>query len=520
MKKLLAILAVAACLIAAAAFPAAAFAAKKPAVNDLERVRALAGPSVVNLQITWTAYVWDRYNKSYIGDVSAKNDVKEFSLTMQCTGFVTSPNGYIATAGHCVDRNEVRQEFIAEAAHWLADCQCYYEGQVTAAHMLDVESTDWEVDRWDGPADTVRKGAALGGIKAAWSVSAGGVEAGKFLPAKVIKSQTFDNGDGALLKVNATGLPALPMTVGEPEIGSKVMAIGFPVSVDEVTDPDTEPSYKDGTLGSKSTRGGGLTSVYEVSAATSGGMSGGPVVNLEGEVLGFVSFGNADEPQAFNFMRPASTLTELEVAGSQNQLDPMSRSYRTGLQAYFNGDKAGAVSNLGKVLEAQPSNAFARDFLAKAKALPDPPAPPQPESTFPVVPVAIGGAAALAVAGLVVVLLRRRRKNAPLPATGTGGDGGTPVTPAPLPDPAPIEMVELPADTQPSGMQPVGFTTATRQDRSETTVGGSGTGLSAAPVDTKEQAPIPVQAVGTYCGRCGAPNPVGHRFCGTCGHGL
>ena len=71
-------------------------------------------------------------------------------------------------------------------------------------------------------------------------------------------------------------------------------------------DADLEPSYKDGSLGSQSTENNGLTSVYEISAATSGGMSGGPVVDDSGSVMGFVDFKNATETQAFNFMRPVS----------------------------------------------------------------------------------------------------------------------------------------------------------------------------------------------------------------------
>ena len=149
-------------------------------------------------------------------------------------------------------------------------------------------------------------------------MSAGGVDVGKALPARVVKFQTFTNGDGALLKVDQSNLPALPMISGAPDIGARIVAVGFPGSVDKVTDPDLEPSYKEGSIGSKSSENEGLTSVYEISAATSGGMSGGPVVNTKGEVLGFVDFKNAEETQAFNFMRPVSVIKELAVPGSEN----------------------------------------------------------------------------------------------------------------------------------------------------------------------------------------------------------
>ena len=62
---------------------------------------AYTQPSVVYIGSTWTGYVYDTYNKLYL------NNGKPFTLDFQCTGFVVNPDGYIATAGHCVDPAEV-----------------------------------------------------------------------------------------------------------------------------------------------------------------------------------------------------------------------------------------------------------------------------------------------------------------------------------------------------------------------------------------------------------------------------
>ena len=320
-----------------------------------------------------------------------------------------NPEGYIATAGHCVNPNEIREAMYDQAAAWAAQCACYYSDTTLSADTIRGFSSEWTLKHYDEESDSVRNGPSRDKVQAAWSVSAGGVDVGKALPARVVKFQTFTNGDGALLKVDQSDLPALPMISGSPDIGARIVAVGFPGSVDKVTDPDLEPSYKEGSIGSKSSENEGLTSVYEISAATSGGMSGGPVVNTKGEVLGFVDFKNAEETQAFNFMRPVSVIKELAVPGSENSLDSSAKAYRAGLTAYFAGDKATAVKNLQKVVDEQPTNKFATKYLDLAKKLPN---PPKPESNFPVLPVVLGVAALLLIVAVVVgILVMRGRKN-------------------------------------------------------------------------------------------------------------
>jgi serine protease Do len=202
-------------------------------------------------------------------------------------------------------------------------------------------------------------------VTAAWSVSAGGVETGKALPARVVKWQKFDQGDGALLKVEADNLNALPLSDDEIEIGTEVVAVGYPGSVDLVADQTFTPSYKEGAVSSTKTVSNGLLRVYEISAAVSGGMSGGPTVNLEGEVVGFNSFGinSQIETQAFNFVRPVETVRELlGDAGSTGELSDDGAAYREGLDAFFAGDKATAVARLQSVVDNQPTHELARDY--------------------------------------------------------------------------------------------------------------------------------------------------------------
>lgn len=549
-KRLLSLLAALACVVAVITPAATAASSKKPQVTELEKVQAYVAPSIVNIQVDWSAYVWDRHNRKVFQNITGNGKLREFKATFQCTGYVVNPNGYIATAGHCVDPNQVREYFYDQAAAWAAQCGCYY-GAALSADQIRSFSDDWTLKHYDKNSDSVKNNALREKVQASWSISAGGVDVGKALPARVVKYQNFDDGDGALLKVEATGLPALPLIEGQPTIGSKVVAVGFPVAVDEVTDADLEPSYKDGSLGSKSTEGGGLVSVYEISAAASGGMSGGPVVNIKGEVLGFISFKNAQETQAFNFMRPASTIKELAVPGSENQLDADAKAYRAGLDAYFKGDRAAAVKNLSKVVEDQPTNKYAHDYLDKAKKLP---LPPQPKSSFPVVPLVIGLVVLLLIAGLVALLLMRKGKkpaagapagmayppggyppagpSAP-PAPGAPASGSPGATPVGVGAPAgpsaqgqypqaPGQYPQSPGQYPPPSAQAPQGPKAPAESTPSAPLGFTPPPSPPTPAPGPEQGPSAQagpapQAGHTFCSNCGARHDPAAKFCANCG---
>jgi S1-C subfamily serine protease len=487
--------------------------------TQLERVSAYTQPSVAYIGIDWTGFVYDKFNKMYL------NKGKPFHLSFQCTGYVVNPDGYIATAGHCVNPDEVKAEFIQQAAQWALNTGYYASSTLTLQDIIGFD--DYVVMNADKKKTPDRQ------VTAAWGVSAGGVQTGKALPARVIKFQKFDDGDGALLKVEATNLNALPLSDTTPDIGMQIVSIGYPANVDLVADQSFDPSYKEGSISSKKTVSHGLSTVYEISAAVSGGMSGGPTVNTDSEVVGFNSFGinSQIETQQFNFVRPVENIKELiGDAGTTNTLSQDTQDYRAGLDAYFAGDRTTAVKKLGSVVQDQPTFQFASDYLDKAKKLPAPPKEDTGSSAGTIIGIVVGLLVLLLIIGLVVFLLTRSRKKkqqapmaqsqAPAYAGAPGGPGypaapgGYQGAPAGYRQPGPAGPAYAAPQTAPQAPQAPPVAPAPEPQAAAPAPQAAPTPTAGATAATGPQAS---ESGDLFCPNCGQKHQPGQKFCPHCG---
>ena len=106
--------------------------------------------------------------------------------------------------------------------------------------------------------------------------------------------------DMALLKINATNLkPATFAQPGTIRIGDQVIAIGYALAL------DGGPSVTSGIISALKrtiiTESGALNGLIQTDAAISSGNSGGPLVNLRGEVVGInTAVARSDSNQAAN----------------------------------------------------------------------------------------------------------------------------------------------------------------------------------------------------------------------------
>lgn len=381
---------------------AADTARDRPPVRSVtEQTAALVRPAIVALKMTFTGTVVDETGVP-VGRSS--------SFRGTCTGFGVAADGHIATAGHCVDGgagSDVREAMITGAVKELVTAH----PELPARTVLEFALRNWAV-RGSGPGG----GPAVAVTAVTGSTAAG--PQGQERPARVVDVRPFAEGDVALIDIDATDLPTLELgTDADVRVGAGLLSIGYPASADRVTDPSLEPSVKDGQVSGRRSLHG--LPVYETSAALSQGMSGGPTVDLDGRVLGVNSFMPADEPQAFNFIAPASGLAALlDRNGVRNEPGPVDVAYRDALTAYYAGRWSAAIDAFDRVLQIDPQHVQATEFRSAAVAdrarFGDP--APAPAPGAPAV-VWIGVAAAAAALGAVVALLvvRRRHRAVPVP---------------------------------------------------------------------------------------------------------
>ena len=503
-----------------------------------ERAAAEARPAVVYLTETFSGYVADETGTYF-------NDGNPFELSATCTGFGVNPDGYIATAGHCVDTTSpegIRSDFITAAARQVVDVV----PDLALADVVAFGMANWSVE-----------GAAKGSpIDARISVISGAITGtgttGQALPARVVDFRPFSQGDVALLKVETTDLPSVELAGdSDVQIGTPLLSVGYPASADAVTDPGLEPSNKDGQVSSKKTVG--TVPVYETSAALTPGMSGGPTIDLEGRVLGVNSFMPAGESQAFNFIAPAAGLGELlSRNGVTNELGKDDRTYRQGLDAYYAGHYTDAIATFDALLQVSPQHAQAMQFrtaAAKAKErFGDVPVAPAdvassgPLGLSPVLFWALGGGGSAVIVGLVVLLLVRRGRSGRQAGAPPALPGGPFVGGAPYGRPqygaqhhgaqhhdgqhhdgqrygAQLQGVQHnPAPAQPTAgsgpKTPVGLVLSPQGPAPQSPAAGVPAWM-AGPAAGTVVANKPEVA---SCERCGTAVATDARFCATCGH--
>ncbi len=349
--------------------------------------------------ITWEGFV------QYPIDAGTLAWSDPVSVFATCTGWFASEEGHIVTAGHCVDPVEGKGALIEQ-----------FLAQEGAEYLLPEALATWPVEGELEGSDPLRS------VEVVQPPAVDGTVITTPMTVQVLDYQPLRDGDVAVLKAN--GLtepsPALPVAISPAAIGDDVTAIGFPGSVQAVSDISRiRASFKSGTVSSSQISPDGVAGT-EVNADISGGMSGGPTINGQAEVLGVNSFIINGEQRNFNFITDASAL----------------RSY----------------------LERQYIE------LAAAASTPVPDAPrPEPvaereeSSGTPVWLFAVAGVAILALGGALMVLLRRRStpQAAGYPAgpMAQGPMGQAPMPQAPM---APAPMGQAPMPQVPAPRAPVG----------------------------------------------------------------
>lgn len=283
-----------------------------------------------------------------------------YAVAWTCTGFVVNPDGWVATAGHCVDPASATELILHNAA------KDYIDQFPDSPQARDPA----------GPLAWLRENARVEGTTAGRApeisitvVYGTGTKVAAKMPAIVVDFQPIKKGDVALIKVERGNMPSSELgTSADVNIGTPILAVGFAESTARVTDRSLDPTNKSGKISKKSTMG--AVPEYEIDAAITEGMSGGPAIELDGNVVGVNSFAPSGESQPFNFIAPVDRLAAMLVGkGVKAMLGPADVSYRKGLEHYYSGHYTDAIADFDQALSISPDYPGLVDLKSSAVML-------------------------------------------------------------------------------------------------------------------------------------------------------
>ncbi len=318
-----------------------------------QEVALIAEAATVFIGGEWTGYV----------EFPTSNGLAwstELTADFSCSGFIASSDGNVVTAGHCADP--------AEGKPMLVDA--FLDQQVQAGNITQADAqefvdegaeTQWAVQGLsNGSQPTLT-------MKVYQNESASGIQVSDGMTATVIDNRPLEQGDVTLLKVTSPmPLPTLQLAPSGPNVGDTVDAVGYPGSVGQVVDSNVEATFAQGQVGANQQTSNGAP-FTEVSAAMSPGMSGGPVVDDQGRVIGTVSFGPSQETQQLNFAAGWDTVKSLLARNGVNTTPSAADvAYRQGLDLYFAQKYREAAAAFTTVLNTEPSNSYAQEYKGKA----------------------------------------------------------------------------------------------------------------------------------------------------------
>lgn len=248
--------------------------------------------SIVHLDVAYSAYVQYEYTKDGVDYTKWSEDPT--TVYYGCTGFfVTSI--YIVTAGHCVDpadsgiAYDIVDEFLLDAMEAA--------GEKLPDNVIENARNTWAIagdNDHDDPLVKVTVLAQPGGVV--------GAVVTRDTVAQVVDFKRFEDGDVALLKVADTGAKGMVIAAATPKQSEPINSIGFPSSIGQSQDyKSVRASFKTGTVSSSQTSDNGVAGI-EVSTDMDYGMSGGPTVNAQNEVVGVNSYMLTNAKTNFNFI--------------------------------------------------------------------------------------------------------------------------------------------------------------------------------------------------------------------------
>jgi hypothetical protein len=392
------------------ALVATAFAQPSPQ----QRIAMQAKPSVVR--------VWGAYVATY----ELAGEKIQQAIGGSGTGFFITPDGYIATNAHVVSDVHDGDDAAKEALYklLLKELDRVYAKEI--ARM-----SDQEVER------LLRSIKLVNLEKRAYVVLPNGDK----LDYKIAQYGKPGSGrDAAIIKVKTENAPTLP--IGDStrtQVADQIVVLGYPgvadmkVLLDEKS--QLQCSVTDGAISSLKRASSG-EQILQISAPITHGNSGGPALDLKGNVIGLATFGNEGEIQGFNFLVASGTLKEILKDGKiEPKASETNKLWQEGLTKYWASEYSAAITKFQEVESLFPAHSEAPTLIRESITAKKEGKEKKPSGGGKglIVGLILGG---VVVVGGGAFALSRRGKGGPRPMPGQMPYGqmphGMPHTPLPM----------------------------------------------------------------------------------------
>jgi hypothetical protein len=357
--------------------------ARADAPTPQQKVAMTAKPSVVR--------VWGAYIATY--DIGGQKVQEAIGGTG--TGWFMTPDGYIATNAHVVSDIQAGDEAAKKSLYdaLLKELDQAYGKELARMSQSQIRAV----------LDAIK---LVDFEKRAYIVLPNGDK----LDYEIKQYGKPGSGrDAAIIKVKTENAPTLPIAdSSKVQVADQIVVIGYPgvadmkVLLDEKS--QLQASVTDGAISSLKRATSG-EQILQISAPITHGNSGGPAMNMKGEVVGLATFGNESEIQGFNFLVASATLKELiKDAKVEPKESDTIKAWKRGLDHYWKDEYSAAINDFQEVETLFPQHDDAPNLIRSSNLAKKEGREKKPEesNTGAIVGGIVGGVAVLGLLGFVV----------------------------------------------------------------------------------------------------------------------
>lgn len=330
-------------------------------------------------------YSIDEFGATYKYELSSKEIIdaeEEFYdyhngelPTYSGTGFIISPEGYILTNAHLVTLIDSEIEDLKEFLKISNYVDYYYVLFYNSAYNEEIEQEKYE--EYYKKTLYLEENINITNLKISKIevISGEGSNIKKYQAKLIDFNENYldETGgrDWALLKIEEEKLPSL--TLGNSDnapIGEDIVIIGYPWTSEGFTEENefyVAPTPTYGKI-SNIVPSGNYKDI-QIDISIEQGNSGGPAINLKGEVIGIATSGYEGLSGTYNYLTPINDVKkELSITPQQSNIDTL---WNNGLEYFWNEDYLKAKTSFQEIESISTNHPYVKGILNQLSDLPN-----------------------------------------------------------------------------------------------------------------------------------------------------